>query len=138
WVWDCWGDMGRPERHGFAHMLDLYPQQVVKAHAEEIWKRSPVSLETCGTPLSWKDNAFDLAYILDQALRWHATSINIKSTAIPAEWKPQFEEFEKKIGYRFLLRRIEYPRGVHPGRMAMFRMWWRNAGVAPVYREYPL
>jgi hypothetical protein len=77
-----------------------------------------------------------LNYILEQALRWHATSINIKSTAIPAEWKSQFDDFQKKIGYRFVLRKLEYPRSVKPGRMAPFRMWWFNAGVAPVYRDY--
>ena len=36
------------------HMLDLYPQQVVRTGIQEVWRRSPVSLETCGTPLSWK------------------------------------------------------------------------------------
>ena len=138
WRLDCWGDMGRPNHPGFAHMLDLYPQQVVKAYAQEIWRSSPVSLETCGTPLSWHDNAFNLSYILDQALRWHATSINIKSTAIPEDWKPQFGEFEKKIGYRFALRKVECPRTFHPGSMAMFRMWWFNGGIAPAYRSYIL
>lgn len=136
WRLDCWGDMGRPGHEGFAHMLDLYPQQVVKAHAEDIWKRSPVSLETCATPLAWKDWGFDLSYIFDQAQRWHATSINIKSSPIPADWRPQFDEFQKKIGYRFVLRRLEYPRAVHAGRMAPVHMWWFNAGVAPVYRDY--
>ena len=138
WRLDCWGDMGRPGHQSFAHMLDLYPQQVVKAHAEEAWKHSPVSLETCGTPLAWNDWGFTLPYIFDQALRWHATSINIKSTAIPAEWKAQFDDFQKKIGYRLILRRLEYPRVVHAGQMAMFRMWWFNAGDAPVYRDYVL
>ena len=138
WRLDCWGDMGRPGHESFAHMLDLYPQQVLKARAEDVWKHSPVSLETCGTPLSWKEWGFTLPYIFDQALRWHATSINIKSTAIPAEWKAQFDEFQKKIGYRFILRRLEYPRTVHAGRMAMFRSWWLNAGAATVYRNYIL
>jgi hypothetical protein len=138
WRLDCWGDMGRPNRGGWSHMLDFYPQQLVKAHAQEIWKQSPVSLETCGTPVSWRDWGFDLPYILDQALRWHATSINIKSTAIPAAWKAQFEDFQKRIGYRFALRRLEYSRNVHRGQMSMFRMWWLNAGVAPVYRDYVL
>ncbi len=136
WRLDCWGDMGRPGHEGWSHMLDFYPQQVVKAHVEESWKRSPVSLETCATPLAWKDWGFDLSYIFDQALRWHATSINIKSSQIPAPWRPQFDEFQKKIGYRFVLRRLEYPRAVHPGQMVMFRMWWFNGGAAPVYRDY--
>ena len=135
WRLDCWGDMGRPGRN-FAHMLDLYPQQVVKARAEDIWQRSPVSLETCGVPGDWKQNGFDLTYIFEQALRWHATSINIKSSAIPGEWKAQFDDFQKKIGYRFILRKLEYPQSVHAGRMSLVRMWWLNAGVAPVYRDY--
>ena len=49
---------------------------------------------------------------MDQALRWHASTINIKSTAIPPEWKKAFDEFQKKIGYRFVLRRLEYPQSV--------------------------
>jgi hypothetical protein len=123
------------------HMLDLYPQQVVRAGIQEVWRRGPVSLETCGTPLSWKEWGYtdkQLQYIFDQALRWHATSINIKSTAIPAEWKAAFREFEKKIGYRFVLRRLEYPRSARAGRMIPVSMWWLNEGVAPVYGEYTL
>jgi len=122
WRMNRWGDLGRPGHLGWSHMLDLYPQQVVEAGAEQTWKRRPVSL----------------AYILDQALRRHATSINIKSTAIPAEWKAPFDAFQKKIGYRFAPRRFEYPRAVRAGHMAMFRMWWLNEGVAPAYREYIL
>jgi len=120
-------------------MLDLYPQQVVRTGVEEVWRHSPVSLETCGTPLSWKQWGYtdkQLQYIFDQALRWHASSINIKSTAIPPEWKPAFREFEKKVGYRFTLRRLEYPASAHAGAMLPVSMWWLNAGVAPVYGEY--
>ena len=64
--------------------------------------------------------------------------MNVKSTAIPADWKPLFDEFHKHMGYRFELRRIEYPAEVHPASEAMIRMWWVNAGVAPVYRPYTL
>jgi Domain of unknown function (DUF4832) len=138
WRLDCWGDLGGRGK-GMMHMLDLYPQQVVRTGIQEVWRRSPVSLETCGTPLSWKQwNYSDkqLQNIFDQALRWHATSINIKSTAIPAEWKPAFREFEKKIGYRFILRRLEFPKSVSAGSMMPVSMWWLNAGVAPIYSEY--
>jgi len=60
----------------------------------------------------------------------------VKSSAIPPEWKKQFEEFQKKMGYRFVLRRLEYPKSVKAGMMMSVHMWWLNAGVAPVYREY--
>jgi Domain of unknown function (DUF4832) len=42
------------------------------------------------------------------------------------------------MGYRFILRRLEYPRTVTAGDMMPVHMWWLNAGVAPIYREYPL
>ena len=138
WRLDCWGDLGGRGQN-MMHMLDLYPQQVVRTGIQEVWRRSPVSLETCGTPLSWKQWGYtdkQLQSIFDQALRWHATSINIKSTAIPAEWKPAFREFEKKIGYRYVLRRLEYPAAARAGTMIPVSMWWLNAGVAPVYGEY--
>jgi len=64
------------------------------------------------------------------------SSVNVKSSAIPPEWKKQFEEFKKKLGYRFILRRLEYPRAAKAGTMVPLHMWWLNAGVAPVYREY--
>jgi hypothetical protein len=100
-----------------------------------------VSLETCGTPASWKQWSYSdkqLDYAMDQALRWHASTINIKSTAIPPEWKGKFDEFQKKIGYRFILRKLEYPRSVRHGTMMPVSMWWLNAGVSPVYADYRL
>jgi hypothetical protein len=138
WRLDCWGDLGGRGKD-MMHMLDMYPQQVVRAGIQEVWRRSPVSLETCGTPLSWKQWGYtgeQLRYIFDQAVRWHATSINIKSTAIPPEWRQAFREFEKRIGYRFVLRRLEYPAATAPGAMMTVGMWWLNAGAAPVYGEY--
>jgi hypothetical protein len=66
------------------------------------------------------------------------SSVNIKSSAIPSEWKSAFEELQKRMGYRFILRRLEYPRAAKAGTMMAVHMWWLNAGVAPVYREYEL
>lgn len=137
WRLDCWGDMGRPGKN-FAHMVDIYPQQVVRTGIQEVWRNAPVSLETCGTPGSWHEGKYDLDYTFDQALRWHASTINIKSTAIPAPWKAKFEEFQKKIGYRFLLRKMEYPSVVRAGDMMPVNSWWLNAGVSPVYYPYTL
>jgi len=138
WRLDCWGDMRGMVRDRWCHMLDFYPQQIVRAGIQEVWRQRPVSLETCGVPGHWKKDGYDLDYIFAQALRWHVSSINIKSSAIPPEWKQAFDEFQKKMGYRFILRRLEYPRVVSPGTMQPVHMWWLNAGVAPVYRPYDL
>ncbi len=134
WRLDCVGAMGTKGRS--TEMLDQYPQEVAQTGIQNVWQRSPVSLETCGTPSSWKKDGYDVSYILAQALRWHITSMNVKSSPIPPEWKNQFEDFEKKMGYRFILRRLEYPQTVRPGEMMPIHMWWLNAGVAPIYRKY--
>jgi hypothetical protein len=42
------------------------------------------------------------------------------------------------MGYRFVLRRLEYPKAVKAGHMMPVKMWWFNAGVAPVYHDYSL
>ena len=89
-------------------------------------------------PRNGKETTFDVNYILAQALRWHVSTVNVKSTPIPPEWKTQFDDFQKKMGYRLILRRFEYPRTVRPGHTMAVHMWWLNAGVAPVYREYRL
>jgi len=140
WRLDCLGDMRltSDNRDFRAEMLTVYPQQVVRTGIQDVWQRSPVSLETCWVPGYWLKQGWDVNYILDQALRWHVTSVNVKSSAIPSQWKNQFDEFQKKMGYRFILRRMEYPRAVNAGQMMPVYMWWLNAGVAPVYREYAL
>jgi Domain of unknown function (DUF4832)/Beta-galactosidase len=137
WRLDCWGDMGAPGR-SFAHMKDFYPQQLARGGLQEAWRSHPVALETCWVPEQWYQWNFPLKPILDQALRWHASTINIKSSRIPAEWRSAFNEFQKQIGYRFVLKRLEYPAHVARGMMAPVTMWWFNAGVAPVYQPYTL
>jgi hypothetical protein len=134
WRFDCLGDM----RAKWAHMLDFYPEQIVRAGIGDVWKRAHVSFETCGVPESWKRQGWDVNYTIEEALRWHVSTLNVKSTAIPAEWKPAFDEFQRRMGYRFELRRIEFPQAVRAGSSAAFKMWWVNSGVAPVYRPYVL
>ena len=129
--------MGAPGRT-FAHMKDLYPQQLARGGLQDAWRTAPVALETCWVPEQWHQWKFPLQPILDQALRWHASTINIKSSRIPAEWKPAFDAFQKQIGYRFVLKRLEYSSRVTRAALAPFSMWWFNAGVAPVYRNYTL
>ena len=140
WRLDCLGDMRLKSDDAYfePEMLDIYPQQVVRAGIQDVWQKRPVSLEVCGTVSEWKKDHFDVHYILEQALRWHVTSVNLKSSPIPDDWKREFEAFQKKMGYRFLLRRLEYPKSVAAGSMMPIHMWWLNAGVAPAYTNFPL
>lgn len=140
WRLDCWGDMGAlsGETAENSLMIDMYPEQIASTGIEDAWKRSPVSLESCWVPGLWLQKGWNVDYILDQALQWHTSYVNIKSSAIPAEWKGKFDEFEKKLGYRFVLRRLEYPAEVAAGSMMPVQMYWRNEGDAPAYRDYVL
>src|SRR5438874_5329777 len=140
WRLDCLGDMRTSSTNPYfePEMLDIYPQQVVRAGIQDVWQQRPVSLEVCGTVSEWKERGYDLDYILDQALRWHVSTVNIKSAPIPSEWKAQFDAFQKKIGYRFNLRRLEYSKVIAAGTMMPVHMWWLNEGVAPIYKEFAL
>ncbi len=133
WRADCWGNLASP----MGHSIDFYPLFLARSGLQDVgWRQGPVSLESCGTPGSWQRSGFDVNQILEQALQWHTSTVNIKSTRIPDEWKPAFEEFQKKLGYRFVLRRLVYPRAVKAGGMMAVSMLWNNVGVAPVYRDY--
>ena len=134
WRFDCLGDM----REKWSAMLDSYPEQIVTAGIQDVWKRSPVSMETCWVPGGWVERGWDVKYILEEALRWHITSLNVKSSAIPAQVKPFFDDFERRMGYRFELRRIEYPAAARAASDVRVQMWWVNSGVAPVYSPYVL
>jgi Domain of unknown function (DUF4832) len=134
WRFDCWGDM----RKGWSEMLDFYPQQIARTGIREVWRTAPVSMETCGVPESWFRAGWDVNYIIGEALRWHVSTVNLKSSAIPKAWKSQFEEFERKMGYRFALRRAEWTDDVSASQAIGLKTWWVNEGVAPIYQPFIL
>jgi hypothetical protein len=141
---DCLGDLGfwAHEQLGWTHMYDYYPQGIIEFGVKDAWEKAPVSFEMCGTFPNWKNTQKytpeDVSYIFDQALKWHVSSFNGKSTPIPEEYWPQVNEFLKKMGYRFVLRRFTYPSEVRPNQKLHFTSWWENKGVAPCYKDFKL
>ncbi len=134
WRADCWGDMGDKWRH----MEDYYPEALASSNAFDAWEKAPVALETCWTMQEWYNQGWDLDYILSKALEWHATEVNNGTEQIPEEWWPKVREFEKKLGYRFVLKQLQYPSAVYTGENLDCSMTWENKGVAPIYQHYPL
>jgi Domain of unknown function (DUF4832)/Beta-galactosidase len=134
WRFDCLGDMKKP----WSAMLDSYPEQIATTGIGDVWRTAPVSMETCGVPETWFRNGWDVDYILREALRWHISTINIKSSAIPIPWRGSFEELERRMGYRFALRRAEWQGQVQAGGALHLSTWWVNEGVAPIYRPFVL
>jgi hypothetical protein len=134
WRADCWGDMG----DNWKHMEEFYPEALESSNAYDAWKKAPIALETCWTMEEWHKQGWDIDYILSKALEWHTTEVNNGSEGIPPEWWPKVKEFEKKLGYRFVLRQLEYPSIVSTGDYFNYSMIWENKGVAPIYQRYPL
>ena len=137
WRLDCLGDMRMSSENKFSRRrFSISTRSKLRARVSRM----------CGSPVLchwlragyWFEQAWEVNYILGQALRRHITSVNLKSSPIPPKWRGQFEDFQRHMGYRFLLRRLEYPAAVQAGQMMMVHMWWFNARVAPVYQEYRL
>lgn len=142
WRLDCLGDMGFWPDWGMNHMTDIYPRDILKSGMSEAWKKAPITMEICGTFLRWlekeKYNQETVEYIFDQALKWHISSFNAKSSAVPEIWSPLVDEWLNKMGYRFVLRRFTYPAIVKAQGRLPITSWWENKGVAPLYKNYRL
>ena len=136
WRVDCLGDMGGFNPN-WNHMMDYYPEGIVNFGMQDAWKKAPVSFEVCWVMQEWKNKGWDVDYIIDQSLKWHISSFNAKSSAVPQEWWPQVNRWLKKMGYRFALRKFTYPATVQPDGKLEFTSWWENQGVAPCYRRFP-
>jgi len=144
WRVDCIGDLGfwASEQNGWTHMYDFYPREIINCNVQDDWKKSPISFEICGTFLSWRDeqkyNREQVKYIFDQSLKWHMTSFNAKSSPVPKEWQDLVDDWLKKMGYRFVLRRVTYPETVQQSCRFPFTTWWENKGVAPCYKDFTM
>lgn len=141
---DCLGDMTTalwPEEQ-WSHMADVYPRDIVKSGMSEAWRKQPVTMEICYTLLYWHDSLrYDtktVEYIFNEALKWHISSFNAKSSAVPKDWEPLVNKWLNKMGYRYVVRRFEYPAKIKAGGQLSITSLWENVGVAPLYKGYRL
>ncbi|MBL7714429.1 MAG: DUF4832 domain-containing protein [Bdellovibrionales bacterium] len=134
---DCVGDAGIFSKT-WSHMLDLYPQAIIKSGMKNAWIERPVSLEACGVMDGWKKFKVDVDYMIDQTLKWHVSSFNAKSSNIPPEWKPKIKRWLNQMGYRLVLRKFTFPEESVLGEKIAYTSWWENKGVAPPYQNYPV
>lgn len=125
---DCLGNMGD-------HMLNHYPRFFPVMG--ELWKKAPIAFEVCWVMEHWLKMGWDIDYIIEQSLKWHITSFNAKSAPVPPVWKEKVENWIKRMGYRYAVRRVDYPTEGCAGDQLHFGMWIENRGVAPIYHRYP-
>ena len=139
---DCLGDVnvgltGDAPRN---HMRDIYPNDIILSGMGEAWKKAHVSMEICGTFLSWLEGRqFDeetVEWVFNEGLKWHLSTFNAKSSPVPEAWSPLVNKWLNKMGYRFVVRKFEYPSVVQRQAPLPIQTRWENIGVAPIYREY--
>jgi len=126
---DCLGDMSN-----WHHMVDYYPRHI--AQMSEVWKKAPVSFEVCWVVYHWMDMGWDIDYTIEQSLKWHISTFNAKSSAIPPAWKSNVEYWLKRMGYRYCLRFFDYADKAAAGDEMNVGFWMENRGVAPCYHDY--
>jgi hypothetical protein len=117
-------------------MEDYYPQGIINFGMRDAWKKAPISFEVCWVMGKWKNEGWDVDRIIDESLKWHISSFNAKSSAVPKEWEPNVERWIKRMGYRLVLRKFTYPSRVEPNGTISFTSWWDNKGVAPCYKPF--
>ncbi|HYE07006.1 MAG TPA: DUF4832 domain-containing protein [Planctomycetota bacterium] len=144
WRADCFGDLhpeglGRvPDGLNWNHMHDLYPREVRDCGVAETWKTAPVTLETCWTVGYWHKQGWDLDWILAQGLKYHASVFMPKSSSIPDEWRDKIDAFDRRLGYRLVVRQAMLPMAARRGASLAWSLTVENVGVAPLYRPYRL
>lgn len=142
WRADCYGDLrmedapGVPAGQRWNHMYDAYPREVAENGVQDAWKQAPVTLETCWTVGYWHEKGWDIDWIIEQGYQYHLSVFMPKSSYIPDEWMGKIEEFNRRMGYRFVLRQFLLPIEVKPGRRFEVQVWIDNVGCAPIYRPY--
>lgn len=140
---DCLGDVTTPtrtDRTEWSHMTDVYHKDIIESGMGEVWKKAPVTMEICWTFLHWLENfKFDeetVEWIFGEALKWHISSFNAKSSPVPDVYSPLVDKWLNKMGYRYAVRKVEYPSIVYRQAPLKLQTRWENIGVAPIYKDY--
>lgn len=137
WRADCLGDMGGFSKN-WNHMDNMYRQQIQKTGATDAWKKGPVAFESCWDMRKWVESKWNVRYIFDYALDLHTSYINNKSQPLPDGTRDEVERVLRKMGYRLVLRRAEYPGTIKRTSPLTLSTAWENVGVAPPYLDYRL
>ena len=72
-----------------------------------------------------------------EGYKYHMSVFMPKSVFYPAAIRDQLIEFDKRIGYRFVLRQLLMPLEAKAGQPVTFEFYLDNVGCAPIYRPYP-
>ncbi|MBI9050117.1 MAG: DUF4832 domain-containing protein [Anaerolineaceae bacterium] len=137
WRADCFGDYGMFDIN-WNHMDDTYGPATADPLLGEAWKTAPVHFEVCGVMQDWYTRGYDINLILRKGLAWHMSVLNAKSSPVPEDWRVNIDEFDKKLGYRFVLKELSHTAIIEPNGTLVLNSQWENIGVAPIYHPWHL
>jgi hypothetical protein len=144
WRADSFGDfhianvLDVPEHLGWNHMMDAYAQEVYEARATDAWKTAPVTMESSAAVPHWVMQGYDVDRIIEEGYNYHTTVFMPKSAFFPEKTMDKLLAFDRKIGYRFVLRQVLMPLKVRRGGKFSLNVFAVNVGCAPIYRPYKL
>ena len=119
------------------HTHIWFPSYFPKVKNEH-WKTAPISFESYWWISEWYRQGWDIDEIIEFTLSHHISTFNTKSFPIQYELKDKIEYWLTKMGYRFVVREVEYFGSVNAGENFKFSMQIENVGVAPIYNKLPL
>ncbi len=144
WRADCFGDLhlgdspNVPPELSWNHTYDAYPKQIELCGVKDAWKAAPVTMETCGNVSTWYMRGYDLDRIIEEGYKYHMSVFMPKNVFFPEAVMDRLVEFDRKIGYRFVLRQLLLPLEAKPGDEIPLQFFIDNVGCAPIYRPYGL
>jgi hypothetical protein len=135
WRADSWGDAdatgGRWNHHEYYYWPtnNKYP---------DMWKSGPVVFEP-GVPGGYMDGwTVPAKGIVDDAIAWHTSMVSNKSHSIPQTIIPEIERLVMKLGFRLVLRDVNFEDTALSGSEIPINISWENLGIAPPYRDHRL
>jgi len=144
WRADCIGDLRKrygapvPPELCFNHTFDAYPMQIQQDGVKDAWMDKPVTMETCGNVATWFMENSDLDVVIREGYRYHMSVFMPKSVFFPQEFLDRLIEFDRKIGYRFVVRQMTLPLECRSAQRIRLQFFIDNVGCAPIYRPYRL
>jgi len=109
---------------------------------ERVWKTAIITGEFCGSNYGatiGTTERFDLNYAFIQQTHW--SYIGSAGGAISPQdevHKANLDKLHKKLGYRFVLRKVDHEESVSKGSDLSVSITVENKGVAPFYYDWPL
>ncbi len=126
------------------HENTFFPENYAKV--PDAWKYAPIEGEAYQLINQWDDNSWHggqnngLTETIDNALSRHYSFFNWMhgSKIASDEMLAEVSRFEKRLGYRLVLKRYFSQQSIKTGDTLKIEIVWENTGVAPPYWDYYL